>query len=83
MFLQVYNDSHTPQPAATDLTISDTQGNGYIPIVPGPTNAFAYRGGTVPANGRLPAPTRSPPTAPRRARCCCSRSRSSRSTTAR
>ena len=36
------------------MTISDTQGNSYLPIVPGTANQFAYRGGSVPAKGRLP-----------------------------
>jgi hypothetical protein len=54
VFMQVYNNGKHPQAAATDLAITDTQGNRYIPIVPSPTNAFAYRGGTVPANSRLP-----------------------------
>ncbi|MHB8235077.1 MAG: hypothetical protein ACYDHT_10540 [Solirubrobacteraceae bacterium] len=54
VFLQVYNNGKHPQTAATDLAISDTQGNRYIPIVPGSSNDFAYRGGTVAANSRLP-----------------------------
>src|SRR3954447_7525222 len=54
VFVQVYNNGKHPQPAATDLTISDTQGNRYTPIMPRSTNAFAYRGGTVAANSRLP-----------------------------
>jgi hypothetical protein len=55
VFVQVYNTGKHPQIAATDLTITDTQGNRYTAVVPGPTNDFAYRGGTVPANSRLPA----------------------------
>jgi hypothetical protein len=54
VFMQVYNNGKHPQAAASDLAISDTQGNRYIPIVPGATNSFAYRGGTVAANSRLP-----------------------------
>jgi hypothetical protein len=56
VFLQVYNNHSGSQPAASDLAISDTQGNRYIPIVPGPSNQFAYRAGDVPGNGRVPAP---------------------------
>lgn len=56
VFMQVYNESTVPHPAATDFTVSDTQGNVYRPIVPGPTNLFAYRGGVVPANNQIPAP---------------------------
>ena len=54
VFLQVYNDGSKALPAASNLTITDTQGNRYIPIVPGPTNQFAYRAGSVPGKGRLP-----------------------------
>jgi hypothetical protein len=54
VFLQVYNDGSKALPAASSLTITDTQGNRYIPIVPGPTNQFAYRAGSVPGKGRLP-----------------------------
>jgi hypothetical protein len=56
VFLQVYNDKPQARPAATDVSIADTQGNSYIPIIPAATNPFAYRAGTVPANGRLPEP---------------------------
>jgi hypothetical protein len=54
VFLQVYNNSPSPLPAATDLTITDTQGNRYTPIVPSAANQFAYRAGSVPGDGRLP-----------------------------
>jgi hypothetical protein len=54
VFLQVYNNGSQPQPAASDVTITDTQENRYIPIIPGITNDFAYRGGNVPGNGRIP-----------------------------
>jgi hypothetical protein len=56
VFLQVYNHSHQALPAATELTVTDTQGNTYSPIVPDLTNEFAYRGGLVPASGELPVP---------------------------
>jgi hypothetical protein len=56
VFMQVYNESTVPHPAATDLTVADTQGNVYRPIVLGPANLFAYRGGIVPANNQIPAP---------------------------
>jgi hypothetical protein len=56
VFLQVYNNHSAAQPAASDLTITDTQGNRYQPIVPGATNDFAYRAGNVPGDGRLPQP---------------------------
>jgi hypothetical protein len=56
VFVQVYNNSSTELPAASSLTISDTQGNSYIPVVPNQANPFAYRAGTVPAKGQLPMP---------------------------
>jgi hypothetical protein len=56
VFLQVYNNTSRPIPAADSLTISDTQGNSYTPIVPEAGNVFAYRGGLVPANSQLPEP---------------------------
>src|SRR5271154_5949032 len=34
LFIQVYNTHSEPMPAATSLTISDTQENTYVPIVP-------------------------------------------------
>jgi hypothetical protein len=55
VFMQVYNESTVPHPAATNFTITDTEGNTYEPVVPGPANLFAYRGGVVPANSSLPA----------------------------
>jgi hypothetical protein len=56
VFLQVYNNGSQPRRASSEITVSDTQGNTYTPIVPGTVNAFAYRGGSVPGNGRVPAP---------------------------
>jgi hypothetical protein len=54
VFVQVYNNSEAPHLAAPSMTISDTQGNVYTPIVPDPSNEFAYRGGFVRAGGRVP-----------------------------
>jgi hypothetical protein len=56
VFLQVFNNHDTPYPAATGLglTLTDTQGNTYVPISPGPRNEFAYRPKNVPGRGRLP-----------------------------
>jgi hypothetical protein len=56
VFMEVYNHSAVPLPAATNLTISDTQNNIYTPIVPDATNEFAYRGGLVPPKSQLPVP---------------------------
>jgi hypothetical protein len=55
IFMQVYNNSSTPHLMSTNVTISDTQGNVYSPIVPALTNEFAYRGGLLAAKARLPA----------------------------
>jgi hypothetical protein len=56
VFIQVYNHSSRAQLAASapTVTIFDTQDNLYVPVTLGPENQFAYRGGLVPANGRLP-----------------------------
>jgi hypothetical protein len=56
VFMQVWNHTSVPLPAATNLTISDTQNNVYTPILPDSENEFAYRGGSVPAKGELPEP---------------------------
>jgi hypothetical protein len=56
VFIQVYNQTSTPHLGASDLTISDTQNNTYTPIVPDQANQFAYRGGLIPANSRVPVP---------------------------
>lgn len=55
VFLQVYNESSAPHPAATQLTISDTQENVYTPTVPATTNEFAYRAGLLQPKARIPA----------------------------
>lgn len=55
VFLQVYNESSTPHPASTQLTIGDTQENVYTPTVPDATNEFAYRGGLMQPKSRIPA----------------------------
>jgi hypothetical protein len=54
VFMQVYNNTGQPHPVSTGLTISDTQGNVYSPIIP--SNPFAYRPGEVPAKNQIPAP---------------------------
>jgi hypothetical protein len=56
VFIQVYNNTSQELPAASEVTIADTQGNTYSPIVPEQTNGYAYRAGMVPARGQLPAP---------------------------
>ena len=61
VFMLVQNNGSTPQRAADDYVIRDTQGNEFRPITMGPRNVFAYRkGAPVPPDGRLPLPD-SPP----------------------
>jgi len=56
IFLQVYNHGSRARLAASapTVTIFDTQGNLYVPQPLPLSNPYAYRGGLVPANGRLP-----------------------------
>jgi hypothetical protein len=56
VFLQVYNHTSGPHPAALDPTIADADNNVYQPIVPDQENEFAYRPGRVPADSRVPVP---------------------------
>jgi hypothetical protein len=56
LFMQVYNNTGEAHPAATSMTITDTQGDTYYPIIPDATNAFAYHAEAVPPKGQLPAP---------------------------
>jgi|SRR5579875_191975 len=56
VFLQVYNETGKPHPASTEISLFDTQDNVYYPINPTGYNPFVYRGGEVPAHGRLPEP---------------------------
>ena len=54
VFVQVYNNSSRALPASEGLTIADSQGNTYAPVVLGQINQFAYRAGLVPGKGQLP-----------------------------
>jgi hypothetical protein len=54
VFLQVYNRTSATAQAASSLTIADTQGNVYKPLVPEQANGFVYRAEPVPGKGRLP-----------------------------
>ena len=58
VFLQVYNNSSIPHPIANSVSIYDTEGNVYAPVVPSLVNQFAYRAGTIiPASSQLPQPS--------------------------
>jgi hypothetical protein len=54
VFMQVYNNSSQPFTAATDVSITDTQENSYIPIFPASSNPYVYKAGTVMAKEHLP-----------------------------
>jgi hypothetical protein len=56
VFVQVYNNTSKALPAATALTITDTQDNTYTPLIPAQANPFVYGGGLVPAKGEIPGP---------------------------
>lgn len=56
VFMQVFNETKSPQPAAGEVTISDAEDKVYRPVEPKSTNLFAYRPGTVPAKDMIPAP---------------------------
>jgi hypothetical protein len=54
VFMQVYNNTSQPLTAATDVTITDTQENSYIPIFPASSNPYIYKAGTVAPKEHLP-----------------------------
>jgi hypothetical protein len=54
VFMQVYNNSSQPLTAATDVAITDTQKNSYIPVFPASSNPYIYKAGTVAAKEHLP-----------------------------
>jgi hypothetical protein len=56
VFVQVYNNTSGTLQSASNITVSDTQGNVYSPIVPATSNAYAYRAGPVAAKSLIPAP---------------------------
>jgi hypothetical protein len=56
VFMQVYNNTNQQHPAATSLTITDTQENSYTPIEPSEVNQFAYRAGMVAPKNQVPLP---------------------------
>ncbi|MHB8532210.1 MAG: hypothetical protein ACYDC2_05775 [Solirubrobacteraceae bacterium] len=55
VFLQVYNHEQVAHPAATDISIYDTQGNTYTPVIPEVANEYAYRGGPIQPKQQIPA----------------------------
>lgn len=58
VFMQVLNETNSSHKAASEITISDIEGNVYRPIEPDQSNLFAYRPeATVPAKNQLPTPS--------------------------
>jgi len=56
VFIQVFNDTARVQIAAPSPLVSDTQNNVYTPVVPDQTNPFAFRGGLIAGDSRVPPP---------------------------
>jgi hypothetical protein len=56
VFIQVYNHSDRPQLSATNVTIADSLGNRYSPVIPLGSNPYIYTAALIPAGGRLPGP---------------------------
>lgn len=54
VFIQVYNPTDHPRVATKNISIFDTQGNTYRPIVLPSVNVFDYRGGLMPPKERIP-----------------------------
>lgn len=58
VFMQVYNETNESHQVASDISISDIEGNVYHPIELSQENLFAYRpGASVPAKSQLPIPS--------------------------
>jgi hypothetical protein len=56
VFLQVFNETKTAQPDASDVTVYDTEGQTYHPIMPSDSNIFAYRPGMIWRKSQVPKP---------------------------
>ncbi|HEY1688614.1 MAG TPA: hypothetical protein VGF95_07085 [Solirubrobacteraceae bacterium] len=56
VFMMVFNEHNATHVDASDITIYDTEGQVYHPIVPNSTNLYAYRPGKVAGKGQIPAP---------------------------
>jgi hypothetical protein len=54
VFIRAQNESGEPQPAATDYTITDTQGTTFRPMQFSQDNVFAYRAGQIAPHGQIP-----------------------------
>lgn len=57
VFVKVINETGAPHPDATEITVSDTEGNVYHPIAVKITNLYAYRPGVIRAKGEIPLPS--------------------------
>lgn len=56
VFIQVFNEHNASHVDASNITIYDTEGQVYHPIMPNSTNLYAYRPGRIPGKGVIPAP---------------------------
>jgi hypothetical protein len=56
VFLVVYNHATQAQPAASAITIADSQDNVFAPLPTASSNQFSYRAGLVPGDGQIPRP---------------------------
>ena len=84
VFIQVYNHHSTPLPAATDVTITDTQHNSYSPIDPGLERTCSPTAAAwSPPTASFRCPARSPTARATRERSCSTRSTRPRSKTGR
>ncbi len=57
VFVQVYNNTNAAQHGVHGAHDQRHRGPTYSPVTLAPSNQFAYRGGTVAANGQLPVPS--------------------------
>lgn len=56
VFIEVFNEHNASHVDASDITISDTEGQVYDPTMPNSKNLFAYRPGSIAGKGQVPAP---------------------------
>jgi hypothetical protein len=56
VFMRVENDSSSAQRAASDYTITDTQGHTFRPVPLNSTNVFAYHALTLQPTSKIPVP---------------------------
>jgi hypothetical protein len=57
VFVKVFNETGKPHPDATEMTVSDTEGNVYHPIAVKSTNLYSYRPTVIAGKGEIPLPS--------------------------